>query len=87
MEKRVFDYETNEIDKNVDENITEIYNYKNGNSNSNLIRLKLFSVYINNRSSLFEQSKKPVKIIQSFFNDAKIDNVLSTTIRQKLDKT
>lgn len=73
----VFDNEINEIKGNVDENIIEIYNHNDGNSDSNSKRLKLISFFINNRLDHFKQLLKIVIMIPSIFDNAEIGNVLS----------
>lgn len=73
----VFNDEINEIEGNVDKNMTETYERNNGNSGSNSKRSKLISFSINNRSDYSEQLTKDVMMIPSVFNDDEICDVLS----------
>lgn len=70
---------------NVDENIIKTYEHNNSNNSSNFKRSKLISLFINNKSSYFEQFIKMVKIIQNIFNDIKNGDVLSILLRWKIE--
>lgn len=72
----IFDDKTNKIERNVDKNTMEIYDHNDGNSSSNSRHLELINLSINNRSSHSEQLTKSVVMIQSVFDNAKIDDVL-----------
>lgn len=72
----VFNDKMNDIKKNVDRNIIEIYNHNNGDKKSNFSFFKVISFSINNRLSHFKYFTKAVMMIQSVFNNAKIGDVL-----------
>lgn len=77
----VFKKKMNEIEGNIDRNMTETYDYNKRNSSNNSKCLKLISLIINNISDYYKQLNKIVIIIQSLFDNAKIGDVLNITFR------
>lgn len=77
----VFDNITNKIKGKIDRNTMKTYDHNNDNSSNNFRRFKFINLAINDRLSYFKQLTKAIIMIQSFFDNIEIGNVLGTTFR------
>lgn len=73
----VLNNEINKIKENINKNITKIYNYNKKNNKSNFRYFKLFSFFINYKSNHFEQLIKKVITVKRFFDNTRINDILS----------
>lgn len=75
----------NKFKRNINGNILETYDHNDDNSINNSQYPKLINFCINNRIDHFEQLTKAVIMIQSIFDDTKINNILNIPIKWKIE--